>query len=210
VRNKSASLPRIHLVALLPPLITQLAPGIAPPPKCAVTCGCSRSYSRPPRCLLPRSHAARPGDRGENCRMLLALVRSRTPSPASALNSGRRSQWLPCARPFRYIWRHNHLSCLPWGEAHSCQRCLSLKVKCHSPDDLPMSFCNLPTGYTTAVLPKRRRSGAKPCTAQLSGGGASSGFDLLSGALFHNALTGSWLTGIVWPEPTSCMLIGQE
>jgi hypothetical protein len=47
-----------------------------------------------------------------------------------------------------------------------------------------------PPSTPQQLLPKRRGSGAKPCTAQRSGGGATSGLDLLHGALFHNALTG--------------------
>jgi hypothetical protein len=46
-----------------------------------------------------------------------------------------------------------------------------------------------PTGHTISVTPERRRSGAKPCTAKRSGGGATSTFNLLKRALFHNALT---------------------
>ena len=34
------------------------------------------------------------------------------------------------------------------------------------------------------LLPKRRRSGAKPCTAQRSAGGATSGLDFLQGGAF--------------------------
>lgn len=51
-----------------------------------------------------------------------------------------------------------------------------------------LSCCPFPTGHTVAVAPQRRRSGAKPYAAQRSGGGATSSFDLLKRALFHNAL----------------------
>src|SRR6266478_4900258 len=78
-----------------------------------------------------------------------------------------------------------HSSCLLGGKLIRVDAWLSLKVKCHSPADLPMLSCgSFPLGYTSAVTPKRRRSGAKPCTAQRSRGGASSGFGLLKrGAL---------------------------
>src|SRR5439155_11779839 len=42
--------------------------------------------------------------------------------------------------------------------------------------------------HTPLQLLSSRRSGAEPCTAQRSGGGATSSFDLLKRALFHNAL----------------------
>src|SRR5438309_12052334 len=61
------------------------------------------------------------------------------------------------------------------------------KVKCHSPADLPMPSCTSFPPHTPLQLLSSRRSGAEPCTAQRSGGGATSSFDLLKRELLHNA-----------------------
>src|SRR5438552_1505968 len=52
-----------------------------------------------------------------------------------------------------------------------------------------MPSCTSFPPHTPPQLLSSRRSGAEPCTAQRSGGGATSSFDLLKRALFHNALT---------------------
>src|SRR5207245_3548413 len=83
-----------------------------------------------------------------------------------------------------------HFSCLLWGErSFVANAYLSPKVMCHSPADLPMPSCTSFPPHTPLQLLSSRRSGAEPCTAQRSGGGATSSFDLLKRALFHNALT---------------------
>src|SRR6266478_3446752 len=77
------------------------------------------------------------------------------------------------------------------GKGHSSPTLIfPPKVKCHSPADLPMPSCTSFPPHTPLQLLSSRRSGAEPCTAQRSGGGATSSFDLLKRALFHNALTG--------------------
>src|SRR5439155_627589 len=76
------------------------------------------------------------------------------------------------------------------GKGHSSPTLIfPPKVKCHSPADLPMPSCTSFPPHTPLQLLSSRRSGAEPCTAQRSGGGATSSFDLLKRALFHNALT---------------------
>jgi hypothetical protein len=84
------------------------------------------------------------------------------------------------------------------------------RSKRHSPADLPMSFCSSPTAYTTAVTPQvpPQRSEAPE---QRSGGGATSGLDLLQGALFHNALTsGSWHYRISWCKASARAIIARD
>src|SRR5260370_34713219 len=60
-----------------------------------------------------------------------------------------------------------------------------------------MSFCSSSHRvHRSSYSPKRRRSGAKPCTAQRNGGGATPDSTFCSGALFHNALT--HFTSLAW------------
>ena len=101
VRNRSASLPASTLSLLLPPLTRHCAADYTP--QYAAPAAAAGHTAEPPRCLLPRSHAARPVDHGETAECCWLWFRSPTPSPASRSHSGRRSRWLPCARPFRYI-----------------------------------------------------------------------------------------------------------
>ena len=54
-----------------------------------------------------------------------------------------------------------------------------------------MSFCSSSHRvHHSSYSPSAAVAERSPCTAQRSGGGATSGLDLLQGALFHNALTG--------------------
>jgi hypothetical protein len=56
--------------------------------------------------------------------------------------------------------------------------------------DLPMSFCDSFAPRTPQqLLPSAAVAERSPCTAQRSGGGATSDLNLLQGALFHNALS---------------------
>src|SRR5438132_5491528 len=66
-----------------------------------------------------------------------------------------------------------HCSCLLGGKIIRLKRNLSLKVKCHCPAALPTpSYTSLRPPQPLQLL-SSRRSGAKPCTAQRSGGGAT-------------------------------------
>src|ERR1039458_1302104 len=78
-----------------------------------------------------------------------------------------------------------HLSCLLGGKIIRVNACLSLKVKCHSPADLPMLSCS-PFAPDTLLqlLPSAAVAERSPATAQRSGGGATPSLDLLKrGAL---------------------------
>jgi hypothetical protein len=61
--------------------------------------------------------------------------------------------------------------------------CLSLKVKCHSPADLPMLSCS-PFALDTILQGLSSAAVAERNPAQRSGGGATSGLDLLQGRSF--------------------------
>ena len=67
-----------------------------------------------------------------------------------------------------------HCSCLLGGKVIRANAYLSLKVTCHSPADLPMPSATFFLPHTPRQLLSSRRSGAKPCTAQRSGGGTTS------------------------------------
>jgi len=86
-------------------------------------------------------------------------------------------RWLKC-QPRSYLRLEaysfaTHCSCLLGAKIFRLKRNLSLKVKCHCPAALPTpSYTSLPPPQPLQLL-SSRRSGAKPCTAQRSGGGAT-------------------------------------
>src|SRR5439155_23843298 len=106
-------------------------------------------------------------------------------------HSGRRSRSLPFSTSIPIYWMSRLISVASFGGKVIRRQRLSFppEVKCHSPADLPMPSCTSLPPHTPLQLLSSRRSGAEPCTAQRSGGGATSSFDLLKRALFHNALT---------------------
>ena len=78
-----------------------------------------------------------------NCRMLLALVStmdSITSFPA-AIQDGDHNRFLVHVHS-DILDVVTHLSCLLGGKLIRANACLSLKVKCHSPADLPMLSCS--------------------------------------------------------------------
>src|ERR1700674_3816219 len=72
-----------------------------------------------------------------------------------------------------------HLSCLLGGKVIRANACFPLKVKCHSPAILPRPCCSFLAAHTTPVpSPSAAVAERSPCTAQRSGGGATSSFHL--------------------------------
>src|SRR5438552_18932339 len=83
-----------------------------------------------------------------------------------------------------------HFSCLLWGKGHSSPTLIfPPRGKVPFSSRFAYALLHFFPPHTPLQLLSSRRSGAEPCTAQRSGGGATSSFDLLKRALFHNALT---------------------
>src|SRR5450631_4272296 len=165
VRNKSASFCASTLSLLLPSFNKALRRGLQTTMCC--TCGCSRSYSQAAQVPSSQVTWSSPRRPWRNCRMLLALV-SRMVSMTSFLVHVH-ADILDLA---------THCSCLLGGKVIPANAYLSLKVTCHSPADLPRPSATSFLPHTPLPLLSSRRSGAKPGTAQRSGGGATSSLHL--------------------------------
>src|SRR5713226_8132706 len=76
-----------------------------------------------------------------------------------------------------------HLSCLLGGKLIRLDAWLSLKVKCHSPADLPMLSCS-PFAPDSLLQLLSSAAVTERSPAQRSGGGASSGLDVLKRGAF--------------------------
>src|SRR5215472_14673298 len=195
VRNRSDSFCASTLSFLLPSFNRAFRRGLQTSTSC--TCGFSRSYSQAAQVPSSQVTCSSPRRPWINCRRLVALVStmdsiaSLPPSLRTAITIASLCTSIPIYLTSRLI-----LSCLLGGKITrrptesfpqgTVPRFPESSYSYLYPDVLP-TFC--PCG---AITHSRRRSGAKPCTAQRSGGGASpSASTSSSRALFHNALTQS-------------------